>query len=190
MASDLSGYVRVPWTAGELQLGDAVLLDGRAEPWLVHRLDAQRWGRTPAVVSRAPNPEYAGPHFEAARPFDGVTLLVRADEIPTPRPHRMEIVAHDPVRRGWYLDPRGYDVSCGCGWRADAVVDGPRGLARDVWLRHKAAALTTLLTPDPRSGRPGAVLVRVPAVARWYVQHRYRLLRIPGAAASEGGEVR
>lgn len=133
------------------------------------------------MISKAPNPQWDGPHLECETIRDKVTLLVPAEEVPTPRPHGMRITAHAPKQRGWYTDAGGWDVACACGWKATDVVPGGRGVASDVWLQHKATEITALLAPGPRYGRPAAALVRLPNNVSRYVMRLYRLIRLESA---------
>jgi hypothetical protein len=169
----LEHYVRVPATAAELRRGDQVLLEGWAEPWRVGRLEAAAWGRTPAVISLAPNREYHEPRLGCARPGDPVTLLVSAEVVTTARPPG----ARNPLRPGWDTDPGGYDVVCGCGWNAGAAVEGDRvframGMGGAQGIRHHR-----LLAPGPHGCRPAAVLVRLPEITLRYVYRHHRLVQ-------------
>jgi hypothetical protein len=168
-----SGYVLVPALAGELRIGDKVLLAEHGEPWTIYRLDAVSWGRTPAVISTAPNPGWTGPHWECESLGTPVTRLVPAREIPAPRPHGARIASHNPVRHGWYTDPNGYDAACACGeWAGDRVY-ASRGLAEAEWLSHKATVLTEILAVD---AKPRAYLVRLP-IPGGYTLYPYRIVR-------------
>lgn len=171
--SVLDSYVRVPTVAAELQVGDMVVLEGLREPWRVHRLDVAAWGRNPAVISAAPSPDYTGPHLECATLHERVTVLVPADSIPTPRAHGARITAHNPVRRGWYTDPGGYDVACRCGWTHPDIAGDRRAAARLAWLPHKATVITELITPPA----PDGFLVKVPHTVP-HGGYAYRLIRL------------
>ncbi|GAB3375715.1 hypothetical protein [Amycolatopsis echigonensis] len=174
---DLEQWVQVPVLASDVQIGDRVLVEGHTEPWTVYRLHAASWGPAPHVVSPAPNPDWAGPRFERDRLSDPVTLLVAPEDIPTPAPHGARIRSHAPAKRGWYTDPGGWDVACGCGWRLAVPVEGNRAAARREWLRHKASALTGLLAVTP--GRPRtAMLARLPEQAERFGSRRWRLVRL------------
>lgn len=180
--SFLDRYVRVPTVAADLQVGDMVLIEGPREPWRVDRLDVAAWGRNPAVISTAPSSDYTGPHLECATLHERVTVLVPADSLPTPRPHGARITAHNPVRRGCYTDPGGYDVACRCGWTHPDVAGDRPTAARLAWLPHKADVITELITQPA----PEAFLVKVPQTIR-HGGYAYRLIRLRRSDLGGGG---
>ncbi len=51
--------------------------------------------------------------------------------------HTRKVASHNPVKRGWYTDPGGYDCACSCGWKAPDIYVS-RGGAEEGWLAHKA----------------------------------------------------
>ncbi|GGX99044.1 hypothetical protein [Streptomyces fructofermentans] len=61
--------------------------------------------------------------------------------------HTKKIASHNPVKRGWYTDPGGYDAACSCGWKHPDVHASRDGAAGG-WLRHKAGQLSEAAYAD------------------------------------------
>jgi hypothetical protein len=175
-----SWSVRVPKRAGELVIGDDVVVSEDMH-WHVGHLQVD--GLTRRVHAQPLNLAY--PSELAAALADWVTVLVDASRFTTPRPCAQRFTPHDPQWRGWYRHAGGWDVACGCGWRVEDTVPGTKSAAIDAWTDHKAEVLSGLLA-RPSSGRgPLAHAVKIPG------QHphspRYRLERVaPGGGDRRG----
>ncbi|MCX5601566.1 hypothetical protein OOK29_25790 [Streptomyces phaeochromogenes] len=61
--------------------------------------------------------------------------------------HAKKVASHDPVKRGWYTDPGGYDAACSCGWKHPDIFVS-KGGAADGWLAHKAGQISEAAYAD------------------------------------------
>lgn len=178
MAEVSAYWVRVPWRADELLVGDLLALvnqDGVEECWRISHLEVD--AQSALVKARPHNKEWPT-RLEVLR-HAWVTVLVDPRRFSTPRPCARRVSARAVHRRGWYARVDGWDVGCGCGWTAAGVVHGVREVAETAWRTHKAAVLTELLALDGR-GWPGAFVMKVPGP---YAREMQRLRVVP----REGG---
>lgn len=165
--------IQVPKRARDLMLGDEVAVDDGADSWRIGHMVIS--SRDHTVHAEPLNGSYPSRLDVTTNAW--VTVLLNPSQVTTPRPCGQRITSHDPKPRGWYTDPGGWQVGCGCGWTATDVVAGNKGDALSVWDVHKAATINALLARDGQ-GHPAARLQHVPGRLDHHdASRRYRLVR-------------
>ncbi|GAB3429907.1 hypothetical protein [Actinophytocola sediminis] len=185
----MTTWVRVPKYARELALGDRLedCPDGcqcSGGGWQIQHLridhrhhDGQPRSPDGGRVVVEPCTDLPAREWRLG---DVVTTLVDVDRIAPIRSHAARITSSELRVQGWYRRYTRHDVACSCGWHADEspIVVMGAAFARQLWMEHRASAISALLAPQRESwGLPSsaAVLRETDPGARW--PHRVAMRR-------------